>query len=145
MYTAQDIAEYFLYKAREDEDSITNMKVQKLLYYAQGFYLAIFDQPLFNDRIEKWVHGPVVPSVYREFKRYGSDCIPVPDGFDLEKYDVKTRELLDEVYQVYGQFSASALRNMTHNEPPWKETPDGISAEIDCNLLKVYFKTRLNN
>lgn len=144
MYTAKDIAEYFLYKANEDEDLISNMKVQKLLYYAQGFHLAIFGKPLFDETLEAWEHGPVVPAIYRLYKEFGSNGIPVPATFVFDKYDPEVRELLDEVYQVYGQFSASALRNMTHNEPPWKDTPQGMNIPIPLESMLSYFKTRIN-
>ena len=143
MINANNVAEYFLFKAYQDDDPITNLKLQKLLYYAQGFYLAFFDKPLFNESIQNWTHGPVVPDVYHIYKDFEGNPLPPIEEFDTEKYDPNIIELLNEVYSVYGQFSASALRNMTHQEPPWKETPSG--ATIDLKLLKEFFKTRIEN
>lgn len=142
MFSAFDIAKYFLTLSDDEEgDLISNMKLQKLLYYAQGFHLAIFDAPLFDERIEAWTHGPVVPDVYHYYKQYGSGSIPFPPDFDYTKFNEPTKELLDEVYDVYGQFSASALRNISHDEPPWRDA--GQSGEITHNSMKKYFQTRL--
>ena len=139
---AKDIADYFLYKnAMEDEsdDFISDLKIQKLVYYAQGFSLALLNEPLFDEEIEAWMHGPVVPELYQEFKKYGNGPIDAPKKLDFKKYPEDVRKLLDEVYLTYGQFTAWKLRNLTHEEPPWKNAPpQGI---ITHDELKKYFKT----
>ena len=137
-----DVAQYFLAQMDEDAgDLISNLKLQKLVYYAQGFALALYGRPLFPERIEAWTHGPVVPELYREYKPYGSDAIPCPGEADFSIYDAQTRDLLDEVYAVYGQFSAWKLRDMTHSEPPWRDTVPG--QEIRHDDLRGYFATRV--
>ena len=69
MLSCDDAAKYFLAQVSEDAgDLISNLKLQKLLYYAQGFHLALYDQPLFPEAIEAWTHGPVVPDLYRHYK-----------------------------------------------------------------------------
>lgn len=142
MLTGFNVAEYFLAQADDEAgDLISNLKLQKLLYYAQGFFLAVYDEPLFNDTIEAWTHGPVVPSVYHTFKNYGSGGIGPPQNIDFSLYDDRTAALLDEVYAVYGQYSAWKLRNMTHEEPPWKNY---VGSVIPHSALKEYFKTQLN-
>ncbi|WP_353932474.1 type II toxin-antitoxin system antitoxin SocA domain-containing protein [Okeanomitos corallinicola TIOX110] len=142
MLNCHDVAKYFLSRADEDAgDLISNLKLQKLLYYAQGFHLALYNEPLFPELVEAWIHGPVVPEVYHEYKNFGSNAIPIPEDIDFSIYDEKTVDLLDEVYSVYGQFSAWKLRNMTHNEEPWKDTD--VSGVITHECLKKYFKTQL--
>lgn len=141
MLTAKDISEYFIYKASIDEDIITNLKIQKLLYYTQGFSLAMFDAPVFKEAIQKWTHGPVIPEIYHLYKEHGAGAIPSIEKIDYTKYGEKIVGLLDEIYSVYGQFSGWALRDMTHQEPPWLNTPDG--QEISLDLMKEYFKTRI--
>lgn len=141
MLTAKDIAEYFIYKATIDDDIITNLKLQKLLYYAQGFSLALFDMELFKEPLQKWTHGPVVPDMYHLYKEHGAGAISGINNLDLSKYSTREIELLDEVYSVYGQFSGWVLRDMTHVEPPWQNTPDG--QEISLDAMKDYFKTRI--
>lgn len=141
MLRALDVANYFLSLVNEDSgDTISNLKLQKLLYYAQGYHLAVFDKPLFPDRIMAWQHGPVVPNVYHHFKEYGNEAIPKP-SLDLRDFNKKTRDFLAEVYRVIGQFSAWKLRNMTHAEPPWVEASVAGGGVITQASLKAYFKT----
>ncbi|GAA6618466.1 Panacea domain-containing protein [Scytonema sp. NUACC26] len=145
MLSCHDVAKYFLAQTDEEAgDLISNLKLQKLVYYAQGFHLALYDEPLFTEPIEAWTHGPVVPEVYHAYKHYASGAIPIPDDIDFSKYDKPTRELLDEVYRVYGQFSAWKLRNMTHDEELWKDAYKG-DIVIAHQAMKQYFKTQLVN
>lgn len=143
--SAKDVAEYFVSLVDEDEgDLMSNLKLQKLLYYSQGFHLALFGLKLFPEPIEAWSLGPVVKSVYNHYKEHGGDPIHfAPDEFDLDKFDAQTGEFLDEIFGVYGQYSASALVRFTHEEPPWKETP--TRGEITPESMKRYFKTQLTD
>lgn len=144
-YSAHDVANWFLnynYQLRElegeDTDDISNLKLQKLLYYAQGCFLAIKNRALFNDEIVAWKHGPVVEEVYFEFKNYGSSGIKNPNQGELKKFDDDTDALLRQVYEVFGKYSAWGLRELTHKEAPWKNTPQGFV--ITTDLIKDYFK-----
>lgn len=149
MLSARDVARYFLSKVDEDSgDGISNLKLQKLVYYAQGYHLAMYGRPLFAERIEAWEHGPVVPELYRAYREHGSAPIPVPDGFELpreafasaEEHD-RTKALLDEVYDVFGQYSAWKLRNMTHEEQPWKAAyRENANREITHEALRDYYR-----
>ena len=139
MMPAHDVARYFVSLVDEEAgDSISNLKVQKLLYYAQGFHLAVYGKPLFPEAIKAWMHGPVVPTVYHLYKEHGGRPIPV-DKVRIEDYSPEVRELLDEVWAVYGQFTASKLESMTHNEPPWMSTPQ--SEAIPHGIMAEFFKT----
>ena len=143
IYTASEVAKWFLAynrKVMEEGDSefISNLKLQKLLYYAQGTYYAITQQKLFNDPIVAWRHGPVVESVYHEYKVYGSSGIEFKEAFDFDVFDPETTSILEEVYDCFGQYSAWKLRNMTHDERPWKET--NLNSVIDAELIKSYFQ-----
>lgn len=142
MLSAEDVATYFLTKVDPDAgDLISNLKIQKLCYYAQGFCLALFGKPLFKESIEAWQHGPVVPELYHRFKHHGGNGMPPAVGVDLSVYDQEVRELLDEVYEVYGQYSAWKLRNMTHEEAPWKIADANGEPSISIESMKEYFKT----
>src|SRR5260364_15608 len=117
MVSVFDVANYFLTLVEEEVgDALSNLKLQKLVYYAQGFHLALFSRPLFENAIEAWTHGPVIPGLYHAYKQYGAGALPRPVDFDLDIFDRETCELLDEVYQVYGQYSAWMLRDITHQE-----------------------------
>lgn len=140
MPRAIDVAGYLLSLQDEDAgDTISNLKLQKLLYYAQGFWLAERGVPLFDEPIEAWQHGPVVPAVYRIYCDHGRDALP--PVADPEGIDRATAEFLNEIYSVYGQFSAWKLSKMTHEEPPWKATPG--STAISHEVMRRHFETQL--
>lgn len=146
MLTCYDVADYFLSLCDDDNgDLISNLKIQKLVYYAQGFSLAINDRPLFEEKIQAWPHGPVIPDLYNKYKEYGNAALPVDNlDIDFSKYSQEEIELLDEVYDMYGQFSAWKLRNMTHEEKPWISTFEkGKSNIISHEVLKNYFLTQI--
>lgn len=146
MLGSLDIANYFL--SLTDEDSgeiISNLKVQKLVYYAQGFHLALYKRPLFNEIIEAWTHGPVIPELYHAYKSHGSGPIPSPTNLDLSKYNSDIKELLDEIYAVYGQYSAWKLREMTHSEPTWINAYNRSDKIISHEELIEYFETQITN
>ncbi|MBF0414133.1 MAG: SocA family protein [Desulfamplus sp.] len=140
MESAFTIADCFL-RLSDEEELLCNMKLQKLLYYAQGLHLALYNEPLFNERIFAWTHGPVVAEVYYKYKNFGIAGIPAPKGKEHKKLSDKIEELITEVFIVYGQFSAWKLRELTHEEPPWNETT--IGEEIEHSKLRAYFLTQL--
>jgi len=144
MYRVEDIAQWFINKAIEDAkedngDFITPLKLQKLLYYAQGCHLAIFDKPLFEDKIEAWKHGPVVNSIYEKYKCYGWTSINDPNPTPEFEYFVE--KMLNDVNIVYGKYSAKQLVEMTHNEEPWQKTynEQEMRKEIPQEMIKEYF------
>ena len=144
MINASNAAKYLLSLDTEG-DLTSNLKLQKLLYYAQGISLALRDAPLFEERIEAWEHGPVCPPVYGEYKTHGSNAIPAPVGFDPASVPLDDRQVMNEVHTVYGQFSAWRLREMTHDEPPYKDyyRPGIRGIVIPQSALKAYFATRI--
>jgi uncharacterized phage-associated protein len=147
MIAVKHVAEYLLLCADDKDDGLSNLKLQKLCYYAQGCHLAMFDEPLFHERIEAWMHGPVVPDLYKEYKQYKSDNIP----FEKNNYTCKSSGLTKEqidflddvIWQEFGHFTAWRLRDMTHQEKPWLEASMYNNEEITHDALKAYFKTRL--
>lgn len=145
-YSAENIAEWFLNKNRiqmnfEDSEYITNLKLQKLLYYAQGYFLAKKDIPLFDDDFLAWEHGPVIRKIYDKYKKNGSDGIRYTEDFKIV-IDLETERILEEVYNEYGQYTAWKLRNMTHEESPWKTTQR--NEIISKEKIKDYFKTKIS-
>lgn len=147
VYTAKQIANYFLAKTNEEEgDLISNLKLQKLCYYAQGVGLAVRGAPMFYERLEAWLHGPVVPELYREYRAYGSSAIPTISDLDVSAYAHADRAILDDVFDFYGQYSAWRLRQMTHQEAPWKDAYiDGNNAIITHDSLKIYFDNEISS
>lgn len=142
VYAANDIARYFLAKQEADAgDLISHLKLQKLCYYAQGVGLAARGEPLFKERLEAWLHGPVVPDLYQAYKGYGNNPIPPVTDLDLESFDPADRLVLDDVYTYYAQFSGWRLRQMTHSEAPWKEAYEqDMNHEIAIPSLLAHFE-----
>jgi uncharacterized phage-associated protein len=139
----QNVAEYFLARANENEDSdISNLKLQKLIYYAQAFHLAIFDKPLFNAEFEAWTHGPVCPELYHQYKSFKSAPIPFDSEINIALFSSEQIELLEEINDVFGQFSAWKLRDMTHAETPWKEK-EAVAGVIEKSSMMDFYKARL--
>lgn len=142
MCSCLNIAKYFLSLQGDDAgDAISNLKLQKLMYYAQGYYLAMCGHPLFKEDFEAWEHGPVIPALYRMFKKYGSGALPKPDDFDLENYTEEERDFLNSIYDAIGQYSAWALRELSHQTAPWRDTPH--NKVIPKELMASFFKTQL--
>lgn len=141
--TSYDVANVFLKLSDTDSgDVLTNLKTQKLLYYAQGFSLALYDRPLFSEDISAWEHGPVVTDLYHRLKTFGAGQIDIEDEIEPDLFTKDQLNLIAEVNKVYGQFSAWKLRDMTHNESPWTTTERGAVITID--KIKTYFKTQLH-
>lgn len=141
-HSALEIANKLLHRAWMDESSelLSNMKLQKLLYYQQGFHLAYFGTPLFDEEIVAWQYGPVIPVVYDKYKEFGRAGIE-PQGEPISLDSEKEENLFNEVFEVYNQFSAAGLVTQTHSESPWVETPkQGV---ISQELMRTFFLQRL--
>lgn len=131
--TARKVANLILVAARDRHMEISNLKLQKLLYYCQAWYLAALDFPLFSERIEAWIHGPVVPPVFGDFKvnRWrpidlsGVITEPIEDGDP--RWPV--HDLVIEVMNAYGDMTGPELEALTHNEEPWKIARNGIPSD----------------
>lgn len=134
VYSAKDVAAWLLSEAWRQRVSVSHMQLQKLLYYVQGYSLGMSGQPAFDDVLEAWTHGPVVRSVYDAYKRYGAQSLPPPG--DLTVPD-DVRPLITSVISQKGRLSATALRNATHNEAPWRDAEEG--QPIDNAAIQDYF------
>ena len=131
MVSPLDVARYFIFRAYEDgrESLMTNMKVQKLLYYTQSLYLALFDEPLFDDEIQAWRYGPVCPPAYRFYSDFEARQLPVPRKEELTRISEEVQNLLREVWEYFGEHDAYYLSGLTHLEFPWKKARRGLPPE----------------
>ncbi len=142
VYNVFDIANKLLVKASNQEtgDLMSNLKLQKMLYFEQGYHLAYFGTPLFEDDIEAWMYGPVVPCVYNHYKSNGRVGIE-PHDHDAIRLAQDEEELFNDVFMAYSEFSAYGLMRKTHEEGPWCDTPQ--KEVISKDSMQKYFKTLL--
>lgn len=143
-YPSQSIANAFLAKAKENGMVLTNMQVQKLVYFAHGFYLAFKDEPLIKDEIKAWNFGPVIPPLYNALKHHGNGVVSEPiDGYDVPPAtDEFTCALITKVFSLYGHISGARLSAATHKEgSPWEKIyKDAKFSGIPNDLIRSYFK-----
>jgi len=149
-YSAATIAFAFVKKGIEEGKAVTQMKLQKMVYFAQGYHLAKYSLPLIEEEFEAWKYGPVIPSIYQLYKLYGSEPIIdtslITDLAFLERkllsLDTKAIEAINYTWQVTKNLSASNLSAWTHKEgSPWYKayTPALSSIKINNNNIKDYF------
>lgn len=130
-----EIAKFFIAIANETGDVITNLKLQKLVYYAQAWFLANYKKPLLDKDFQAWVHGPVIPDLYHKYKKFGSE--PIIEKISLEevKIDKPIKNFLFEVAKVYMPRGAYELEAMTHNEAPWIDAREGCQPDESCEKV----------
>jgi len=133
-YTAEQIADWFLLKTDTDAgDILTNLKLQKLLYYAQAWYLVFFKKPLFDDEFQAWTHGAVIPSIYQKFKEFTYK--PIKTSIDVVDIDIETENLLNDIMNIYGEKTAKFLENLNHSESPWIDARSSLAIESRCTNI----------
>ena len=146
MATALRISEYILCVAQEYGDLITNLKLQKLLYYAQAWFMVNNNgEKLFEDDIEAWQYGPLVPAVYDQYKSFGRTPIEIECDMNCFK-DLcdNVKEFLNEFCLEFFKYSATEMVTATHNEQPWIEAIEkGIHTPIDTELMYKFYSNML--
>lgn len=149
MYTADNVAKYLIYLGsqafvgdEQEREGITNLKLQKVLYFAQAYYLAKLGRPLFSDKIEAWEYGPVVPNVYRKYKMHKSN--PIIFEEDKSSLTEEDKQVIQKIWNTFGGYSASRLVGITHAHTPWKDAYQTSSKIISRKALKKYYAPLLN-
>lgn len=127
MESVFDIAKWFLNK-----ESMTHKKLQKLCYYAQAWHLALLKEPLFEDEIQAWIHGPVIPTLYPYYADYR--WLNIPKVSDKPNFDERTDDLLEAVFATYGEFTGDQLERLTHSEIPWLEARGDLKPFESCEI-----------
>ncbi|MED4588905.1 MULTISPECIES: Panacea domain-containing protein [Priestia] len=140
MMDVRQVALYFRNKSLAGRNfSITHLKLQKLVYYAQAWSMAIHGRPVFNSELEAWLHGPVSRELYREYRDYGSREIPPVDkiNFQINPEDL---EVLEGVWKLYGEYDGKYLETLTHKESPWLNAwSKGMNEIIQIEDMQEYY------
>lgn len=130
----------------EEDDLMTNLKLQKMLYYEQAYHLARFGTPLFEEEIEAWKYGPVIPAVYNRYASFQKQGIMPDLDLGLDFKDDSELELFFKVYEAYGLYSAYGLMELSHREKPWLEAiRNGIGTIISKESISDYFIDKIEN
>lgn len=138
MYKAMEIAKYIITICNYRGDSISNLKLQKLLYYVQGRKLKLFDEPMFLEPVSAWKYGPVVREVYNYYSIYSSRPI---EGVFETNICIEDMMLINDVIDEKIDIPVWDLVQQTHNEDPWKYIYSmfGNGAKIPNENIKQYF------
>ncbi|WP_338363967.1 Panacea domain-containing protein [Candidatus Xenohaliotis californiensis] len=137
------IADFFIKKVNknlEKEESITHLKLQKILYYSYVWYLVLKKKRIFEDPIEAWPYGPVIRSQYDRLKKYGSNNITldaIESSADIASDDLVV--FLDTIWDAYGQYSTGRLVEKTHEEAPWQEVCCNKDKIITDNAIEDFY------
>jgi uncharacterized phage-associated protein len=131
--TANHIANYFIWLANETGSFLSNLKLQKLVYYAQAWYLALHDQPLFDEDFEAWIHGPVIPTLYQEYKKFSWK--PILKEVEKPNFSPEVNDFLQELTEVYFGCDAFELEQMTHREDPWIDARGNLPIDAPSNAI----------
>jgi uncharacterized phage-associated protein len=123
-HDAAEIANTFIHMADLEGRKLNNLQLQKLVYVAYGFNQAILGEPLFHDEIQAWPLGPVIPSLYRELKKYGWGDVTAPiHGYSPLDSSDPSMNIIEAVWESYGRFTAEELSALTHQDgTPWDAT-----------------------
>lgn len=148
MYSPKQIANYFLVNYSNGQN-ITPMKLIKLVYIAHGWYLGITDKALIDENPEAWKYGPVIPSLYHQYKSYGNAPIEKHNGTSALDNN-EDEKFLDRIWEVYGKYNGIELSAKTHQEDsPWSrvwntiKNNDFFSLQIPEIFIKEHYKSLL--
>jgi uncharacterized phage-associated protein len=150
-FSAKAVANEFLELAKAENRQLTPMGVIKLTYLAHGWYLALAGEPLLDENVEAWRFGPVIPSLYHEFKEFGNGPITRPASISpiwnrpaalTGEGSAYAKRVIKRVWDVYKHLTAVQLSNLTH-EPnsPWTQTPNKEihGTDIPNTVIREYF------
>jgi uncharacterized phage-associated protein len=139
MYDVQLIARYVINRCAQTQRPISNLKLQKILYFVQAEFLVGTGQACFDDDIEAWTYGPVVPAVYFEYKIFGSTNIPDQGNDGFASISEKDKDRLNAIIDAAAKYSASSLVEITHRQSPWKQAYGRVDNVIKQSKIKEYF------
>lgn len=144
MFTSHDIAEFIINRSCDLGQPVTNLDLQKLLYYSQGFHLALYGQKLFSEEVKSMDHGPVVSEAYQRFRVYGKNPISRQENRDFTVLDANTKDFVQLVISKYERLRGWNVRELTHNESPWLNHQDRWQV-IPQDVLAEFFLPKLGS
>lgn len=141
MYSVINVAEHIIMYYNRMNKTISNLKLQKILYFVQAEFLVSKDEPCFEERIEAWDFEPVIPEVYHKYKVFGGASIPHVEKEYVSPFKPNDQELIEGIVKECAKYSASTLVEITHRQTPWQEVYSPHCIGIITNeSIKRFFK-----
>lgn len=149
MYNCFDVAKYFLDLAKRDGYSMPPMKLLKLTYIAQGYYLGFYDKPLFSNEVQAWKYGPVIPDLYHVTKRYGRRSVDpfVVDIYSESELSDNDKHFISLVWNTYKKNDGLELSSLTHQDgSPWSIVYEDsvFHKPISNEVIRNYYKNLIS-
>lgn len=139
MYKVQEIAEYVIYYVYTKGNIVTNLKLQKILYYIQAEFLVGTQKQCFREHIEAWSFGPVVPCVYMKYNIYGNSFIYPPRNDISYKFSSADKRKVEHIVDACSAYSSSMLTEITQRQTPWIDAYHQGKAEITPESIRQFF------
>lgn len=117
IYSASKVSQYIIFWHKQRGLSVSHVKLQKLLYYVQGYALVKKEEPLFYENFQAWKHGPVIPEIYQDYKSYGSNALNV---FGHPRLEINDEIIINDILENFSNYNAFIMAEQTHKETPWK-------------------------
>ena len=137
-YNALEVAEYIIERCNQKNKSISNLKLQKILYFVQAQFIVEFGTPCFDNIMQAWDYGPVVPDVYHKYKVYGNTNIP-SYGNKRFNFEQDEQQTLDTTIDSASEYAASRLVEITHNQSPWIDAYKKADETITPESIRKFF------
>lgn len=146
MTTALDVSRYLLYLKHRDHKHMTGMKIIKLVYFCQAWWLAYNNSSLFEEDIQAWKWGPSIKSLYDHYKKYGDRGIWTDETIYNGQLTKKEEDLIESVWNTYKEYHPYNLMDMTHAEgTPWQSVYNGdFDTIIPKDSIRKYYRENWN-
>lgn len=153
MNTSRAIANFFIKSSHDSGEELTPMKLVKLCYIAHGWHLGYFEEALLDEVVHAWKYGPVIDTVYHDFKHYGTSQITELYRDEAGEYPYPQTDVipfLTHIWDAYKRYDGIRLSAMTHQEnTPWDITWNKKGGKhkrhviIPNDLIKVHYKEKI--
>lgn len=156
MYNVLDVCRYVINYSNDKDYDISNLKLQKLLYFIQAYFLINKNETCFNETIEVWDFGPVIPKAYSEYKQYGGGHIPsISSYIEMDSDNIwnvhrvkynnniisnADKKMINDVINQFAEYTATDLTSLSQNQAPWNNIYEPYTNnEITKESIKEYF------